>query len=432
MDSETAAPDGERKYRRKLLRLLAVATFFDGYDGFVLAFVLSQVLATLGGTESQAGFIRALVSIGAVVAFVLAAQADRIGRKRLLFITIVGYTAATLATGAAPNLAFLSIAQFVAQIFLGAEFAVAITIVVEEFPPDERGRSLGIVTSMGTLGGIFVGLLAFAGFGNTPLKWRAFYLVGVIPLIVVAVARRSMRETARYGAVRANEAAAHLDHTSLLEPWKPQFRPNIVVLGLMNFFRYAATASGGFWWPYYAQREVGLSLALSGLYLALAGVLGAAGFIVAGRLMDRWGRRPTFLLYIAMALVFGVSLFQTRSPVVMLPVLCLAIFFGLGSAAITSAFSGELFPTYIRSRAAAWSRNAFEIPGGILGPLAVGFLGDHRTGAIGSIGDSMSALFIVVLIPVLIIAWRYVPETKGVDLGAMDEAAILRTEGLPG
>jgi MFS transporter, putative metabolite:H+ symporter len=107
-----------------------------------------------------------------------------------------------------------------------------------------------------------------------------------------------------------------------------------------------------------------MSLSLSGLYLAIAGVLGAVGFVVAGRLMDRFGRRPTFIAYIAGALVFGIALFQTHSAGPMLPVLCLANFFGLGSAAITSAFSTEFFPTYVRSRAAAWCRNAFEIPAG--------------------------------------------------------------------
>lgn len=422
MEEEPTAEKTERKYRRKLLGLLAVATFFDGYDGFVLPFVLALVLADLGGTESQAGVIRAIVTIGTVLAFVLAAQADRLGRRRLLLITIVGYTIATLASAGAPNLVALSAAQFVAQIFLGAEWAVAITVVVEDFPAAERGRSLGIVTSMGTLGGIFVGLLAFGGLGNTPLSWRAFYLVGIIPLIAVGFARRGMRETERYGAVRASEIGQTLDHTSLAEPWKPEFRRNILGVGMMHFFRFTATSAGVFWWPYFAQQEVGMSLSISGLYLAAAGLLGAVGFIIAGRLMDSWGRRPAFILYIVGALVFGVLLFQIRSPGMMLPVLCLAIFFGLGSAAMTSAFSTELFPTYVRSRAAAWARNAFEIPGGIVGPLLVGFLGDHQTGPIGSIGDSMSLLFLVSLVPVLFVATRYIPETRGVDLKAMDEA----------
>src|SRR5439155_1600629 len=213
------------------------------------------------------------------------------------------YTAATLATALAQNLFWLAAAQFVAEIFLQGEWAVAITIIVEEFPLDARGRALGVVTGMSTLGGIMVGLLAFLGLQNTAIGWRA--LMG------------------------------------------------------------------------------------------------------AGRRMDRWGRKPTFSVYMAASLVFGVLLFQTHSAAIMLPVLCLAIFFGLGSGALTSAFATEFFPTYVRSRAAAWCRNAFEIPGGMLGPLVVGLLGDHRSGPIGSIGDAMSLLFLATLIPVLVIGARY-------------------------
>jgi MFS transporter, putative metabolite:H+ symporter len=418
------AVDRGPAYRRKLLRLLSVATFFEGYDTFVIALVLPLILADLGGSESQAGVLRGIVGVGEILGFLLAAQADRIGRKRLLLITIAGYTIGTALTAVSPNLVWLTAAQFLAHIFLAGEWAVAVTIVVEDFPADERGRGLGIVTSMNTLGGIFVGVLAFLGLQNTPLDWRAFYLVGILPLILVFIARRGMLETERYTAVQASPAAATLNHTSLWEPWKPQFRRNLVAVGLMHFFRFAAVSSAAFWWPYYAQQEVGMSLSLSGLYLAIAGIVGVGGFIVAGRLMDRWGRRPTFQLYMAATLVFGIWLFQVHSALAMLPLICVGIFFGLGSGAVTSAFSTEFFPTYVRTRAAAWARNAFEIPGGVVGPLLVGVLGDHRTGPIGDIGDAMGVLLVATLIPVLFIAWRYIGETRGADLVAMDEAAV--------
>jgi len=418
---EPSPEEQEHRYRRRLLGMLSVATFFEGYDTFVLALVLPLVLADLGGSESEAGVIRAIVGVGSVLGFLLAARADRIGRRRLLLITIVGYTIGTFFTAISWNLTFLTIAQFVSQIFLASEWAVAVTIVVEEFPVHLRGRSLGIVTSMNTLGGITVGILAFIGLQNTPLEWRAFFVVGIVPLIAVAVWRRRMRETPMYEQVHAQAVqAGRRDDTNLFEPWRPQYRRNVLAVGLMHFFRFAAVASGAFWWPYYAQTEAGMSLSLTGLYLGVAGLTGAAGFIVAGRSMERYGRRPTFLVYVAGAALFGVPLFQIHSPGLMLPFLCLAIFFGLGSAAVTSAFSTEFFPTYLRSRAAAWCRNAFEIPGGIVGPLIVGLLGDHLTGPIGSIGDAMSVLFIVTLLPTAFIAWRYLSETRHLDLSALD------------
>jgi hypothetical protein len=91
---------------------------------------------------------------------------------------------------------------------------------------------------------------------------------------------------------------------------------------------------------------------------------------------------------------------------------------------VTSAFATEFFPTYVRSRAAAWCRNAFEVPGGIFGPLVVGVLGDHRTGPIGSIGDAMSLVFLVCMLPVAFIALRYIGETRDLDLAEYDRATL--------
>ncbi len=416
-------PAGGAAYRRKLMGLLSVTTFFEGYDGYVFSFVLAQVLTTYGGSERTGGIIRAITIAGTVAAFFLATQSDRIGRRRLLLITVTGYTVMTALTAAAPDLVWYTIAQFMAQVFLGAEWAAAVTMVVEEFPQDRRGRALGVLTSMGTFGGISVGLLGFAGFMGNPLGWRAFYLVGLIPLVVVAIARRGLRETRRYEAAMNGANAASLDYAGIFEPWRAEFRHNVLAVGLTHFFRYLAVSAGVAWWVYYAEKEAHMSVSLTGLYLAVAGVVGAVGFIIAGRLMDRFGRKPTFLGYVILAGVLGTLLFRIHAPGPMLPLLCGTIFFGLGSGAATTAFATECFPTYVRGRAATWCRNAFEIPGGIFGPLIVGFLGDHRHGAIGSIGGAASLLFGLCTIPVILIAWKGIAETRGLDLSTLDPVA---------
>jgi hypothetical protein len=140
--------------------------------------------------------------------------------------------------------------------------------------------------------------------------------------------------------------------------------------------------------------------------------------------MDRIGRKLAFEIYLVGALVFGTAMFQITDPIVMLPVLCVGIFFALGSVAMTSAFSTEPFPTYVRSRASAWCRNAFEIPGGVLGALVVGLLGDHVSGSVGSIGDAVSLVTVAMLPPAMVVAWLFVPETNAEDMVAMDEAVL--------
>jgi len=109
----------------------------------VLAFVLALILGDLGGSEADAGWIRAITQLGAVAGFLLAGQADRIGRKRLLPITIVGYTATTALTAVSPGLICLTVARCGAQGFLGAKWAIAITIVVRSSPENIVARRSG-------------------------------------------------------------------------------------------------------------------------------------------------------------------------------------------------------------------------------------------------------------------------------------------------
>jgi len=63
----------------------------------------------------------------------------------------------------------------------------------------------------------------------------------------------------------------------------------------------------------------------------------------------------------------------------------------------------------------AWARNVFEIAGYVFGPALVGVLGDHASGPIGNVGDSVTLLMLL-QVPALFLVWRFMPETKGVEL----------------
>ena len=100
-----------------------------------------------------------------------------------------------------------------------------------------------------------------------------------------------------------------------------------------------------------------------------------------------------------------------------------AVFFGLGISPVMSAFATELFPTEIRGQSAAWIRNVFEIAGYVFGPALVGILGDHATGAIGNIGDTVT-LLMVMQIPAVFLVWKFMPETRGRELEEIAAAGV--------
>src|SRR6266699_2047621 len=131
------------RYLRLLLILLISATFFEGYDSSILALLLPNIQSTFHVSEAVLGLTRIPIEFGLFVAFFVARLSDRVGRRPLLLWSVVGYTAFTALTALSWNIWSFALFQFGSRIFLGAEFAIGVTMIVEEFPAARRGRALG-------------------------------------------------------------------------------------------------------------------------------------------------------------------------------------------------------------------------------------------------------------------------------------------------
>jgi putative MFS transporter len=404
------------RYLRLLLILLISATFFEGYDSSILALLLPNIQSTFHVSEAVLGVTRIPIELGLFVAFFVARLSDRIGRRPLLLWSVVGYTLFAGLTAFSWNIWSFTFFQFGSRVFLGAEFSVAVTMVVEEFPAHRRGRALGTLLTFEGLGTIMVGVLLGIGLQKSGLEWRAFFLIGIVPLVVLTVLRRRMQETHRFVEERGRrERGEALPRLPFLAAWAPPYRRNLVLVGMVYLMRSIPFFGATAWWAFYAERERGFTETDVAIYILVAYGVGCVGFYVCGRLMERIGRRPTAMIYFIGGIVFSIILFQTSDRVVSFFALMLAVAFGLGMQPVLSAFGTELFPTVIRGQAAAWVRNWFEIAGYVFGPALIGVLGDHATGAIGNIGDTVSLLMII-QIPGLFLVWRHMPETKGREL----------------
>jgi putative MFS transporter len=405
----------DRKYLRLLLILLVSAAFFEGYDSSILALLLPNIQSTFHVSEAVLGITRIPIELGLFAAFFVARLSDRVGRRPMLLWSVVGYTVFTALTAVSWDIWSFAGFQFASRIFLGAEYAVGVTMIVEEFPTERRARALGTLLTFSAVGTIAVGVLLGLHLEAGPLEWRAFYLIGLVPLLLLAVLRRRLQETTRFEAIRSG-ALRVSRQPSLFEPWRTPSRRNLLAVGLLHMLRSIPLFGSTAWWAFYAERERGFSTTEVAIFIICAYGLGCLGYYVCGRTMERFGRRPTAIAYLFGGLTFSLVLFQASSKPVSFFALMLAVFFGLGMGPVMSAFATELFPTHLRGQSAAWVRNIFEIAGYVFGPALVGVLGDHATGAIGNVGDTVSALMLLQL-PCIWLIWRYLPETKGVDLG---------------
>lgn len=438
--AEQMEPSGaarSRAYLRLLFVLLLPSALFDGYDSQLRGLLLPQIQHNFHAGVASLGLANIPIQAGQFIAFFIVRSSDRIGRKPVLAWSIVGYTVFTGLTALTWNLASFAACQFAAQAFIGAEFGMAVTVIVEEFPVEKRARALSKLLLLGPFGAVLAGALLAAGLAHGPLSWRAFYLVGILPLALIALARRKLEETLAFQATErartagyklpqaaepygprrsAWRAAATTVRNSLanvLLIWRGPYARVLLAVGTVSLLQALPTTAGVAWWTYYAEHERHISSGEAGRFVLAAAAFGAAGYYICGVLMERWGRRPAAISYAAGMAIAGVAAFQSVNHLLMLASLLFAVFFGSGVGPVLSAFATEPFPTATRAQASAWVRSGFANTGSLIGPALVGLLAER--GMLGNVGNAVSILALAA-IPIIWLVWRFLPETRRLRL----------------
>lgn len=393
-------------YQKRLFLFLSVATFFEGYDFMALSRVLPKLRADFGLTEADGGTMMMFVNLGTVVAYLLVRQADKWGRRRVLTITIVGYTLATLGSALAPEVYSFAILQAIGRIFLIGEWAIAMVIAAEEFPAGKRGVVIGVLQAFSSLGAIVCAAVAPALL-DTEWGWRSVYLVGVAPLVLIAYARRGLKETARF---EEQQAAGPIAQRPIAAIWSTPQRRRVLQLATIWFFTYLCTQTAISFWTDYAITDLSLTEGKVSKVLTIGSIVSLPLVFGAGKLIDVLGRKGgALIIFVGTSLgVFGA--YSWTSELGMTIGMALAIFGVSGVLPVLNAFTTELFPTDWRGDAFAWSNNLLGRFGYVLAPLMVG----HAAVTMGY-GPAIRATAITPLIALALILW-WMPETNQLEL----------------
>jgi putative MFS transporter len=408
----TAAPSGApatklppfTAYQKRLFGFLGVATFFEGYDFFALTMVLPHLRKDFALDYGDTGLLLGIVNFGTMLAYLLVGKADRWGRRRVLSVTILGYTLFTVASGFAPNPWIFALLQLFARIFLIGEWATSMVMAAEEFPAVRRGMVIGVVSATAGLGSILCALVVphlTKAFG-----WRSVYLAAVVPLLLVAWARRGLRETERFAAQPAGAAAKR----SLLAILRGPYRRRVFEVGAIWFLTYVCTQNVVSLWKDYALGELHMTEGKATLVITLGAGVSMPLIFFAGKLFDVIGRRRGAVVVYA-TLVAGVIAGYSLTGTGALAASMILAIFGLNSVlTLLNTFTTELFPTELRGDAFLWSNNLIGRVGYVLSPVVVGHLATH-----GGWGPVMrvSAVFPVIALGLLL--WL-LPETNGREL----------------
>ncbi len=393
-------------YHWKLFIFLSVATFFEGYDFMALTQLLPNFGAEWELGEAQKGALVTVINLGTVAAYVLVRRADRWGRKRVLTVTIVGYTVFTFLTGFAPNVYVFGALQLVARVFLVGEYAISMVIAAEEFPAARRGNVIGVILAFNSLGaivcaGVVPTLL------ETSLGWRAVYFVGVIPLAIIAMARRGLRETERFSA---QVGLARTSSRGLFHIFKTPHRTRVLQMAAIWFLTYICTHNAVTFWKEFALAERGLTDAEAGGAIALAAVAAMPLVFLSGRLMDGIGRRLGAVVIFLVGSLGVVACYTVEGRWPLTAALVFGIYGASAVPQVLNAYTTELFPTDLRGDAFAWSNNLLGRIGYVFSPAAVGL-------AAGSIGWGLAVSVTTIFqLAALVLILLLLPETKGREL----------------
>ncbi|HEY8152908.1 MAG TPA: MFS transporter [Myxococcota bacterium] len=342
----------------RLLGVISLALLFENFDQATLTAALKQIAVTYAVPEADLGRTLGFVHLGALPAFLLVPFADRIGRRRLFLISVIGISAASFASAFAPSIAWFVALQMISRVFMVTCSATAFVIITEEFPAEHRGWGIGIVSAVGAFG-VALALILFAAIDLLPFGWRSMYALGILPLLLLPMFRREVRETRRFAQHRDERAAEGQALSSLAGWWRPMwsllraYPGRAAGIGLIGAFAAAGHSSVYNFSSYYVQSVHGWSPGNYTVMVMASGLVGIIGFPFAGRLADRTGRRRAgFALFAAFPLL-SLAFYQGSGW--LLPLMWMPIIFALtGGATIARALGGELFPTSYRGTSAGW------------------------------------------------------------------------------
>jgi len=390
--------------RLLLLRIIVgIATFFDAYTVLAIAFAMPQLVSEWKLAPAEVGLIISAGYIGQLFGAVLfGSLAERIGRLKTLFITIVLFVSMDIACLFAWSGAAMMAFRFLQGVGTGGEVPVASAYINEFVGAHKRGRFFLLYEVIFPVGLMFAGMV---GFFLVPIYgWKAMFIVGLIPSILTIPLRWFMPESPRWLAskgrvaeadavVRSLEDDARRHGFTLREPvvqpldpkatarsdWRELFsgiylKRTVMIWGLWICV-YMINNGLVTWLPTLYKQVFHLPLQTSLAYGWTTSGVGVIASVVCALSIDKVGRKPWYAaaFFLAIVPLATLTLLGAKSAIEVL-ILATAAYAILQTIAFSLyLYSAELYPTRLRAIGTGFG-SAWLRAGSSIGPLLVGFI----------------------------------------------------------
>ena len=338
------------KNNRRALASAIVASGTDDLNVMFLSFSMSSIIAELGISGAQAGWIATITNLGMLLGgLVFGLLADRYNKFKVFKWTIVIFAVATGLIYFTSSLPYLYLMRFIAGIGVGGEYGVAIAIMAGIVPKEKMGRVSSLNGIAGQVGSITSALLA--GWLAPSLGWRGLFLFGLAPLLLVAWMQWAIQDDqVMDNSLGQEKEDTEVAHIGLLFK-TPALMAQTLVLMVMTTVQIAGYFGMMNWLPTIIQTNLNISVKDSSLWMVTT-ILGMClGMLVFGQILDKFGPRLVYSVFLLASSVC-VFLFQfANSQVTMVVGGMIVGFFVNGMFAGYGAMITRLYPHHIRSTA---------------------------------------------------------------------------------
>lgn len=416
--------------RRKRMTAIGIGNFMEWFDfaiyGYFAAIIGSQFFPSDNETAEMLSSL-AVFAVGfisrPVGALILGPMGDRLGRRTVLIITVLGMGVITALIGLTPSFATIGIAAPIIVVVLrllqgmmvGGEWTSAATYIGESAPANKRGLHASVVTATAGLAFLVGTLFATAltalmdEAALTSWGWRIPFIASIVMALIAVYIRRKLDDTPVFEELARKRENNEIEQTST----GLKVRAFIMTLAFAGIFGvglyYFVTYMNN-----YLSGPVGMDRFDALLSTGIVMVIYVIFNPLVGIAADKWGRRPMNLLGVIGLIVWPIPAFMlmsTASPSLTVVALIPFAFFVACAAVTNNILLVEVFPASIRSSGAAIGYNvAYALLAGP-GPLIAAAL-------VAGTGLLISPAFYVVAVAIVALAvlGPLLPETKGTDI----------------
>ena len=402
--------------QERVFLLVGLAALFAGYDVSIYGLSIPRIQASLHIPEDQIGLTISYFRLATLVAMPIVAMADLFGRRRVLLVTLFGQGLFTLLTAFAGDYTQFVWLQILTRVFGYCEEMLMYVVIAEEVAAAARGWSNGTLSAMYYVG-IGIASLCYAAVTILPGDWRAMYVIGAAPILLVAFLRRRLPETRRFEKrdkeihKLSSRIGAAVELLRLLVRDYPKRLAGIVVTATAFGF---ATAPAFNLSAKYIQSTLGYRPYQTTILLISGGLAGVALSVLTGRLSDRAGRRRTLFFTATLTLIAYATFYSGARGAAAVAIWIVANYAYIASDAMIAGYATEIVPTAYRATVGGL-RYLFYIGAGAVSLALEGVAYNH----FHAHGPAM--LVMLAAVPIALIAICTLPEPAGRTLEDISE-----------